>query len=295
MNTIETEKLTKSYGKNIGIEDVDMSVLKGEIFGFIGPNGSGKSTLIRTLLNFLYPTSGKGTVLDKDIVRDSKEIKEHVGYVPSEIKYYGKSTVREIIEYAKSFKKDSLTNNEIDELINDLDIDLNKKMDELSLGNKKKVAIVQALINKPIVLILDEPTSGLDPLMQNKLFKILRTMKKSGGTVFFSSHNLTEVENICDRVLIIREGRVVKLIDLKEAIKDLGRIIEIKGSFSKDFVEKRTEKIISIIEDKYKFIYRGDIDVFVKDLSTYEVQELSIRKENLEDTFMKYYEKEVKQ
>ncbi len=295
MNTIETEKLTKSYGKNIGIEDVDMSVLKGEIFGFIGPNGSGKSTLIRTLLNFLYPTSGKGTVLDKDIVRDSKEIKEHVGYVPSEIKYYGKSTVREIIEYAKSFKKDSLTNNEIDELINDLDIDLNKKMDELSLGNKKKVAIVQALINKPIVLILDEPTSGLDPLMQNKLFKILRTMKKSGGTVFFSSHNLTEVENICDRVLIIREGRVVKLIDLKETIKDLGRIIEIKGSFSKDFVEKRTEKIISIIEDKYKFIYRGDIDVFVKDLSTYEVQELSIRKENLEDTFMKYYEKEVKQ
>ena len=216
MNTIETEKLTKSYGKNIGIEDVDMSVLKGEIFGFIGPNGSGKSTLIRTLLNFLYPTSGKGTVLDKDIVRDSKEIKEHVGYVPSEIKYYGKSTVREIIEYAKSFKKDSLTNNEIDELINDLDIDLNKKMDELSLGNKKKVAIVQALINKPIVLILDEPTSGLDPLMQNKLFKILRTMKKSGGTVFFSSHNLTEVENICDRVLIIREGRVVKLIDLKD-------------------------------------------------------------------------------
>ena len=295
MNTIETEKLTKSYGKNIGIEDVDMSVLKGEIFGFICPNGSGKSTLIRTLLNFLYPTSGKGTVLDKDIVRDSKEIKEHVGYVPSEIKYYGKSTVREIIEYAKSFKKDSLTNNEIDELINDLDIDLNKKMDELSLGNKKKVAIVQALINKPIVLILDEPTSGLDPLMQNKLFKILRTMKKSGGTVFFSSHNLTEVENICDRVLIIREGRVVKLIDLKETIKDLGRIIEIKGSFSKDFVEKRTEKIISIIEDKYKFIYRGDIDVFVKDLSTYEVQELSIRKENLEDTFMKYYEKEVKQ
>lgn len=295
MNTIETEKLTKSYGKNIGIEDVDMSVLKGEIFGFIGPNGSGKSTLIRTLLNFLYPTSGKGTVLDKDIVRDSKEIKEHVGYVPSEIKYYGKSTVREIIEYAKSFKKDSLTNNEIDELINDLDIDLNKKMDELSLGNKKKVAIVQALINKPIVLILDEPTSGLDPLMQNKLFKILRTMKKSGGTVFFSSHNLTEVENICDRVLIIREGRVVKLIDLKETIKDLGRIIEIKGSFSKDFVEKRTEKIISIIEDKYKFIYRGDIDTFVKDLSTYKVQELSIRKENLEDTFMKYYEKEVKQ
>lgn len=294
MNNIETEKLTKFYGKNRGIEDIDISVLEGEIFGFIGPNGSGKSTLIRTLLNFLYPTSGKGTILQKDIVNQSKKIKASVGYVPSEVKYYGKSTVQEIIEYAKSFKKDTYTDSEIDELVNDLDIDLDKKMDELSLGNKKKVAIVQALINKPKILILDEPTSGLDPLMQNKLFKLLREMKKSGGTVFFSSHNLTEVEHICDRVLIIKEGRVVNLMNLKETRKDLGRIIEIKGNFSKDFIEKRAEKIISSTDEIYKFIYRGEIDEFIKDIALYKIDELSIRKENLEDIFIKYYEKDVK-
>lgn len=294
MNVIETHKLTKRYGKNRGIENIDMSIGEGEIFGFIGPNGSGKSTLIRTLLNFLYPTSGEGEILGLDIVKKSKKIKEVVGYVPSEIKYYGKITVKDMIDYAKSFKKDSYSNEEIQTLVKDLDIDVNKRMDQLSLGNKKKVSILQALIGRPKILILDEPTSGLDPLIQKKLFKILLDIKASGGTVFFSSHNLSEVESICDRVLIIREGEIVSLIDLKLRLKELGRIIEIKGSFSKEFIEKLGSEIISLEQGSYKLVYRGEIGEFIKAISVYDIEELSIRRENLEDTFIKYYEKEGK-
>lgn len=294
MNVIETHKLTKRYGENRGIENIDMSIGEGEIFGFIGPNGSGKSTLIRTLLNFLYPTSGDGKVLELDIVKKSKQIKGMVGYVPSEIKYYGKVTVKEMIDYAKSFKKDGYSDEEIQTLVKDLDIDVNKRMDELSLGNKKKVSILQALIGRPKVLILDEPTSGLDPLIQKKLFKILLDIKSSGGTVFFSSHNLSEVESICDRVLIIREGEIVNLIDLKLKLKELGRIVEIKGSFSKEFIEKLSDKIISSEQGSYKIVYRGNIDEFIKAISVYDIEELSIRRENLEDTFIKYYEREEK-
>ena len=294
MNIIETKKLSKNYGKNIGIEDVDMKIGQGEIFGFIGPNGAGKSTLIRTLLNFLYPTSGEGTIFRKDIVKESKSIKEKVGYVPSEVKYYGKVSVKEMINYAKSFAKNPYKDEEIEVLIKDLNIDLSKNMDELSLGNKKKVAIVQALIGRPEILILDEPTSGLDPLIQKKLFKILRSIKDSGGTVFFSSHNLSEVESICDRVLIINQGRVVKLIDLKTTIKDLGRVIDIKGNFSNKFISTLAENIICCKDNLYSITYKGEIDEFIKQISKYDIDELSIRRETLEDTFIKYYESEEK-
>ena len=294
MNVIETHNLTKRYGKNRGIENIDMNIGEGEIFGFIGPNGSGKSTLIRTLLNFLYPTSGDGEILELDIVKESKQIKEMVGYVPSEIKYYGKVTVKDMIDYAKSFKKDSYSDEEIQVLVKDLDIDVNKRMDELSLGNKKKVSILQALIGRPKILILDEPTSGLDPLIQKKLFEILLDIKSSGGTVFFSSHNLSEIESICDRVLVIREGEIVNLIDLKLRLQELGRIIEIKGNFSKTFIEKLSDEVISSQHGSYKIIYRGSIDEFIKAISVYDIEELSMRRENLEDTFIKYYEKEKK-
>ena len=294
MNAIETNSLTKNYGKNRGIENINIGVKEGEIFGFIGPNGAGKSTLIRILLNFLYPTSGEGTIDGKDIVKESKAIKENIGYVPSEIKYYGKATVKEIIKYAQSFKKDSYTDEEVDALVKDLDIDVNKKMEELSLGNKKKVSVLQALINRPSMIILDEPTSGLDPLMQKKLFKILRDMKAAGATVFFSSHNLTEVESICDRVLIIKEGKLVDLVELKAVKEDLGKIIDIKGNFSKEFIMEISEEIITEIDGMYKIIYKGEINMFVKAISAYDIEELSIKRENLEDMFIEYYEKDVK-
>lgn len=289
MFVIETVNLTKNYGKNRGIIDVNLKVKEGEIFGFIGPNGAGKSTFIRTLLNFIYPTTGGGYILEKDIVSDSKVIKESIGYVPSEIKYYGQSYVKDILEYAKSFKKDA-SDEQIKKLVNILDIDMNKKMAELSLGNKKKIAIAQALLGNPKVLILDEPTSGLDPLMQKILFDILVDIKGQGKTVFLSSHNLVEVGNFCDRVSIIREGKIVDTIELKSKLSDFGRIIEIEGNIPKTLIEEVSTEILSFKENSYRFLYKGNIDKFIKSVSQYDIINLSIRKENLEDTFIKYYE-----
>ena len=289
MYVIETMSLTKNYGKSRGIIDVDLKVKEGEIFGFIGPNGAGKSTFIRTLLNFIYPTTGGGYIFEKDIVTDSKTIKESVGYVPGEIKYYGQSYVKDILEYAKSFRKDA-NNEQIIELVKLLDIDTNKKISELSLGNKKKVAIAQALLGSPKLLILDEPTSGLDPLMQKILFDILNSYRENGNTVFLSSHNLIEVGNLCDRVSIIREGKIIETMELKSTLSDFGRIIEVQGDIPKEYIEDISTEIYSTDENSYKFIFKGDIDKFIKHISQYKINNLSIRKENLEDTFIKYYE-----
>ncbi|MBU5427600.1 ABC transporter ATP-binding protein [Tissierella pigra] len=289
MNIIETDNLSKNYGKNRGIIDININVNEGEIFGFIGPNGAGKSTLIRTLLNFIYPTSGSGKIFNKDISRESSSIKELVGYVPSEVKYYSKVYVKDIINYTKGFRKD-YSSKEIDSLIYDLEIDVNKRMNELSLGNKKKVAILQSLIGNPQLLILDEPTNGLDPLMQKRLFDILIKMKNEGKTVFLSSHNLIEVENLCDRVAIIKEGRIIDTLELKSTVIDFGRIIELEGDIPKDFIDRISHKTLSIDDNQYKFIYKGDIDNFIKSIASYNIKNLSIRKENLEDNFIKYYE-----
>lgn len=290
MDVLKTKNLTKYYGKNRGIIDVNIDVHEGEIFGFIGPNGAGKSTFIRTILNFIYPTSGSGTIFGKDIEKDSKLIKSLVGYVPSEVKYYGKVRVRDILEYANSFKKSSY-NREINSLIDELDIDEKKLMAELSLGNKKKVAIAQALLGDPQLLILDEPASGLDPLMQKKLFSILTNFREQGKTVFLSSHNLVEVENLCDRVAIIKEGRIVDIVDLKSKIESFGRVIELKGDMPEAFIEKMAEEVLAKDHNYYRFIYKGNIDDFVKEVSKYNIEDLGIRKENLEDTFIKYYER----
>lgn len=289
MKAIETENLSKSYGKNRGIIDLNIEVSEGAIFGFIGPNGAGKSTLIRTLLNFIYPTSGSGKIFNKDISKESSSIKKLVGYVPSEVKYYGKVYVKDIINYTKGFRKE-YDSKEIENLINDLEIDVNKRMNELSLGNKKKIAILQSLIGDPKLLILDEPTNGLDPLMQKRLFDIFVKMKDKGRTVFLSSHNLMEVENLCDKVAIIKEGRIIDTLELKSTVSDFGRIVELEGNIPTDFIEKISYKILSIDNNQYKFIYKGDIDDFIKSIAVYNIKNLSIRKENLEDNFIKYYE-----
>ena len=212
MYAIETKNLTKSYGNSRGIVDVNLSVKEGEIFGFVGPNGAGKSTTIRTLLNFIFPSSGEGKIFGKDIVKESSEIKKILGYVPSEVKFYDEVKVKDIINYSAIFYSDC-SREEIEYLCEKLEVEVEKKMGELSLGNKKKVAIVQALIHRPKILILDEPTNGLDPLMQKKLFQILLEENKKGTTVFLSSHNLVEVENFCHRVAVIKEGKIIDTIE----------------------------------------------------------------------------------
>lgn len=290
MNAIEIKNLTKVYGKNRGIQDINISVKEGEIYGFIGPNGAGKSTTIKTLLNFIYPTSGEALIFGMDSVKESEKIKEYVGYVPSEVGYYDDVKVKDIIKYAQSFYPKS-KKEYVDRICNELELDMNKKMGELSLGNKKKVAIAQSLINNPKLLILDEPTNGLDPLMQKKLFNILIEEKEKGNTVFLSSHNLVEVQNLCDRVCVIKEGKIVDIIEIEKSKTELKLKVTLSSSdITDDIVLNLSDKILDKNGKLYTFIYSKNIDSLVKELANYKIDELLIEKENLEDAFLNYYE-----
>jgi ABC-2 type transport system ATP-binding protein len=290
VNVIEIKNLTKNYGKNRGIQDVNISVEQGEIFGFIGPNGAGKSTTIKTLLNFTYPTSGEATILGMDTVKESEKIKEYIGYVPSEVRYYDDVKVKDIIKYAQSFYPKA-SKEEVERICNELELDMDKKMGELSLGNKKKVSIAQALIHSPKLLILDEPTNGLDPLMQKKLFNILIEEKKKGTTVFLSSHNLVEVQNLCDRVCVIKEGSIIDIIEIEKATTKLGLKVTLNSAdINEEIVLSLGDELLSKNKNTYTFIYSKSIDFLIKEVSNYKVEELLIEKENLEDTFLNYYE-----
>ena len=290
MNAIEIKNLTKVYGKNRGIQDINISVKEGEIYGFIGPNGAGKSTTIKTLLNFIYSTSGEALIFGMDSVKESEKIKEYIGYVPSEVRYYDDVKVKDIIKYAQSFYPKS--NKEyVDRICNELELDMNKKMGELSLGNKKKVAIAQSLINNPKLLILDELTNGLDPLMQKKLLNILIEEKEKWNTVFLSSHNLVEVQNLCDRVCVIKEGKIVDIIEIEKSKTELKLKVTLSSSdITDDIVLNLIDKILDKNGKLYTFIYSKNIDSLVKELANYKIDELLIEKENLEDAFLNYYE-----
>lgn len=290
MYIIETNNLSKSYGKNRGIIEVNLKIKEGEIFGFVGPNGAGKSTTIRTLLNFIFPTGGSGKIFGMDIVKESKYIKKQIGYVPSEVKFYEEIKVKDIIKYSSSFY-DGISKNEVDKLYELLEVDVNKKMSELSLGNRKKVAIVQALIHKPRLLILDEPTNGLDPLIQKRLFELLKKANNEGTTVFFSSHNLVEIENFCDRVAVIKEGKIIDTIILEKLAKKAAlKIVLSCKDMDEDLITKIGGEVLSNDNDEFIFFYRDDVNSLVKKLSSYKIDKLLISEQTLEDTFMNYYE-----
>ena len=278
MEAIKLDNLTKHYGKNRGIDSVSFSVNKGEIFGFVGPNGAGKSTTIRTLLNLIYPTAGSASILGMDIVKDAHKLKKIIGYVPSEVKFYDNVKVKEIINYAASFYE-KVDKDEINRLCSLLEVDLDKKMGELSLGNKKKVAIVQAFLSKPELVILDEPTNGLDPLVQNKLFNLIADYKKQGKTIFLSSHNLSEVQNYCDKVAVIKE----------ESAK-LGLKITLAGDdINSSIIEKFGGTSICTKNNEIAFNYLGSVDTLIKNLSSFNISKLLITEKTLEDTFIDYY------
>lgn len=292
MYIIETNNLTKTYGKSRGITGVNLKIKKGEIFGFVGPNGAGKSTTIRTLLNFIFPTSGLAKICGLDIIKDSCGIKELVGYVPSEVRFYDEVKVIDIINYAASFYKEC-SKDEIDRICKKLEVEVNKKMGELSLGNKKKVAIVQALISNPKLLILDEPTNGLDPLIQKKLFELLIEQKEKGMTIFFSSHNLIEVENICDRVAVIKDGKIIDTIEVNKISKKSSLNIEIKAmELTEDNVKEIGGEIISVDNGVIKFRYSSEVDKLIKELSKFKITKLIISEQTLEEKFMNYYKNE---
>jgi ABC-2 type transport system ATP-binding protein len=297
MNIIETKKLSKSYGTSRGISGVDLTVREGEIFGFIGPNGAGKSTTIRLLLGLIRPSGGSASIFGEDIMERGPEIRGDIGYLPSEVFYYDGMRVIDLLRYSGSFyKKDKgAIEKRIRHLADYLDLSLDKKIDDLSYGNKKKVGIIQGLLHEPKLLILDEPTGGLDPLMQQKFFDLLKHENKKGVSILFSSHNLTEVQKICDRVAIIKEGKIIRTESIGSLIDGTYKRVrlELAGKAPKDYF-KELAGIGDLSADgtSMSFLYKGRINDITKKLAGLDLSNLLVEEPDLEEIFLHYYQKD---
>lgn len=290
MYAVETRDLTKFYGKSRGIIDISLAIGRGEIFGFIGPNGAGKSTTIRVLLNLVYAQKGHGKILGMDIVAQAKEIKRHIGYIPAEVDYYHAMTVLEFLRYSgKFYGIDSEAR--LQELADYFQVDLKRRILDLSLGNKKKVSIIQSLLHKPKLLILDEPTSGLDPLMQARFFDLLQHENEKGTTIFFSSHILSEVQKLCRRVAIIREGRVIALEDIHTLRKKQLKRVNIECAADMRPTISSVPGVSGLVQagNDYAFTFTGEIKHLLAALQGADLENLSIEESSLEEIFMHYY------
>ncbi len=291
MAVIEVKNLTKSYGKARGIIDVNLNVEEGEFFGFIGPNGAGKSTTIRALLGMIQVTSGEGKVLGYDIKKESTKLLSEIGYLPSEAVFYSGMKVKDALKLSADLHKRNCKE-ESARLCERLQLDVNRKVEELSFGNRKKVAIVCALQHNPRLLILDEPTSGLDPLMQKEFFDVLKERNENGTTIFLSSHILSEVQNHCKRAAIIREGRLIACDSVEALAKTNAKRVSVVGDIRLDGLkgvrDERKE------QDTISFLYSGDINELLCHISNTKIKDLTIMEPDLEEIFMHYYEEEVK-
>ncbi len=290
MNIIEVEHLTKFYGKARGIIDVSFTEEEGEIFGFIGPNGAGKSTTIRLLLSLIYPTSGSARVFGKDVVAHGPEIRRDIGYLPSEVYYYEGMKVIDLLKYSASFYGRDCTRrmHELSEL---MELELNRRISDLSYGNKKKVGIVQGLLHSPRLLFLDEPTAGLDPLMQRKFFNLIREENARGVTVFFSSHILSEVQRLCTRVAIIREGRIVEISNIRTLQQNNYKKVRVTAEgLDPALFALPGATNVQTENGTVHFFFKGDINAVLQKISGIRVEDVTIEEPTLEEIFMHYYE-----
>ena len=293
---IEINQLTKNYGSSRGITELDLKVEQREIFGFLGPNGAGKTTTIRLLLNLIYPTSGKASIFGLDSQKDSVEIRRHIGYLPGEFTLYSNLTGVKTLEYFANLRG-GVDWTYVKELAQRLDLDMNKKFKQYSRGNKQKVGVIQALMHKPRLLVLDEPTSGLDPLNQQEFYKLIQEAKTNGATIFLSSHIMSEVEKVCDRVAIIREGRLVKLGLISELTDIKSHSLEITFSGQVPLEALNTIPGLSRFEvapndhhQTIRCVARAEaLDKVLKLLSGYTVVNFVSREPSLEETFLDYY------
>lgn len=289
---IEIDHLSKFYGKARGIEHVDLKVEEGEIFGFIGPNGAGKSTTIRILMNLIFPSGGRARIMGMDVIRDTKKIKTRVGYIPSDANAYSTMNVLEFLGYCARFYQQKNSMQRIAELSEMFDLDLKRKIVDLSLGNRKKVSIVQSLLHSPKLLIVDEPTTGLDPLMQSVFFDVLRSENRKGMTIFFSSHILSEVQLLCKKVAIIKEGKIIQQEDIETLRKK--QLKKVTAEFAdrqkaEEFRLEGIEKVSIGPDNKLSFLFSGNINLLVRFLSGKQIVNLMIEEPSLEEIFMHYY------
>ena len=289
MDVIKTAKLTKYYGKARGIIDLDLTVEQGELFAFIGPNGAGKSTTIRTRLGLIAPTSGSAMIFGKDVTKQCKTILQNIGYLPSEALFYQGMKVKDVLKLSADLRKKDCTA-ESKLLCERLQLDVSRKIDELSFGNRKKVAIVCALQHRPDLLVLDEPTGGLDPLMQKEFFDILRERNKEGATILLSSHILSEIQRNCTRAAIIRDGRIVACNSVDLLSKTSARRITVQGVVNLEQLNGVRDKKES--EDSVSFLYNGDMNSLLRTLSAGRVNDLTVTEPDLEEVFLHYYEKD---
>ena len=289
---IVLNELTKHYGKHRGINNLSFSVNQGEFFGFIGPNGAGKSTTIRTLMGLIRPTGGSASIFDLDCHSKASVIARDVGYLPSENSYYEDMKVRELLQYtADLYGMDCKT--KMKELADRLNLDLSRKIADLSLGNKKKVGIVSAIMTSPKLIIMDEPTSGLDPLIQQAFYDILKEENSRGATVFFSSHVLSEVQKLCDRVAILKEGQLIGIQSIKELRESGYKKVSLsaKEAIPRDFFDLSGIANYAETADKtsVSFMYNGNITAIIDKLHLLHLDDVLLEEPSLEEIFMHYY------
>lgn len=289
MHIIETDSLTKYYGKSRGIRNISLTVEEGDFFGFIGPNGAGKSTTIRTLLGLIRPTGGTAKIFGKNILSKQEEILKSIGYMPSEAAFYHNMKVREVIRLSADLRKQDCRK-EAEQLCERLEVNTEKKIGELSLGNRKKVSIVCALQHKPKLCVLDEPTSGLDPLMQREFYAILEERNLEGTTIFLSSHVLSEVQRYCRHAAVIRQGRLL----VSDSIEHLGHTdakrVTLRGITAPPTIQNM--KDITSNGDTVSFLYGGRPDELLSALAALPLTDVTITEPDLEEIFMHYYTKE---
>lgn len=287
MNAIQLSDLTKYYGKSRGILDLNLEIKEGEFFGFIGPNGAGKSTTIRTMLGLISPSSGQAKLFETIVGQNTPELLSRIGYLPSEAIFYRGMKVKDLLKLSADLQKKDCSA-ERKRLCSRLQLDVNHKVDELSFGNRKKVAIVSALQHKPELLILDEPTSGLDPLMQREFFNIIRERNEQGSTVFLSSHILSEIQQNCTRAAIIREGKIIACDHVEALSRTNTKRITVQGKVS--LISLQGIRDLKENDGVTSFLYSGEIHQLLKTLSDGAVTDLSISDPNLDEIFLHYYE-----